>query len=546
MEIQKPTVLDAARMAAELDRLRGAVVSEAFTNNACDTLFLRLGGSHPVLTYSVERRCAYIGEIDIISDEATKRVPALGGLRITGASQINLDRIVEMRLEKEDRLGRSRNSRLIFEIMPSKGNAILADDAGIIKWSLKKTDGTEYAPPSALRKPTVLRFDTNQLIAALDKPSDITGHIYGLNERDVKTLALDTIESVAAASEALRAHVNSALRPGPGWIIYKGADLAGYSLIRPAIDADESATRVESALKMYELYYGWITGQVEEKNRLELFVRILEKEIARQTAKLVEIDRAMEAAFESRRFRTIGELLLANIHKIEKGARVARLRNLEGTEREQHDIELNPAKSVAANANVYFKRYKKGLSILKAQQRRRESVKEKLAALERVFDKAGNDMEALRMELENLGLMPRSTVMAGKRTVQRRSPYRVFKTSGGWDVWVGKSNIDNDELTFKKANKDDYWFHAWQAAGSHTVLHLPDRKAVPDRRTLLEAAALAAHFSKARTSSKVPIIYTRVKNVRKPRRFPPGKVVVEKEKQLMVRPAKMGEAAINS
>ncbi len=106
---------------------------------------------------------------------------------------------------------------------------------------------------------------------------------------------------------------------------------------------------------------------------------------------------------------------------------------------------------------------------------------------------------------------------------------------------IGKSNRDNDELTLRIASKDDYWFHAWQAAGSHTVLRLPAKNSVPDKQTLLEAASLAAHFSKARRSSKVPVLYTRVKYVRKPRKFPPGKVIVEREKQLMVKPADPGD-----
>jgi predicted ribosome quality control (RQC) complex YloA/Tae2 family protein len=109
--------------------------------------------------------------------------------------------------------------------------------------------------------------------------------------------------------------------------------------------------------------------------------------------------------------------------------------------------------------------------------------------------------------------------------------------SNGWDILVGRTNTDNDELTFKIARKDDYWFHAWQAAGSHVVLRLPNKEAIPDKMILLEAASLAAHFSKARTSTKVPIACTQVKYVRKSKNFPPGKVLVEKEKQLMVKPA---------
>jgi hypothetical protein len=113
---------------------------------------------------------------------------------------------------------------------------------------------------------------------------------------------------------------------------------------------------------------------------------------------------------------------------------------------------------------------------------------------------------------------------------------RRFELSGGWTVLVGRSNRENDLLTHKLARQRDLWFHARGVAGSHVVLQRGGRKDNPSRDTLEAAASIAAHFSKARTSGLVPVIYTEKRYVRKPRKAPPGLAVCLREKVLMVEP----------
>jgi predicted ribosome quality control (RQC) complex YloA/Tae2 family protein len=227
-------------------------------------------------------------------------------------------------------------------------------------------------------------------------------------------------------------------------------------------------------------------------------------------------------------------LLLANIDSIKKGSKVAHLQNFDTTE--YVDIELNPSKSASANAEDYFKRARKAASSVNILTARLESTKRRLTQL-KAAEKYKDNFEEFEAELTTLRLISKKAGPIKRKVVEPRLPYKRFRSSSGWEIWVGRTNRDNDELTFKLAKKDDYWFHAWQAAGSHTVLRLPDKKSIPDKQTLLEAASLAAYFSKARTSSKVPVAYTQVRFVHKPRNFPPGKVTVDKEKELMVKPA---------
>src|SRR6185436_6466500 len=122
------------------------------------------------------------------------------------------------------------------------------------------------------------------------------------------------------------------------------------------------------------------------------------------------------------------------------------------------------------------------------------------------------------------------------RAPSARLQPRRLKSREGWDVLIGRSNEGNDYLTHHLARPEDYWFHVHGAAGSHVVLRRGKGKNEPSKQTLEEVAAWTAFYSQARTAGRVPVIWTRKKYVRKPRKSPPGLAVCEREKTLMVRP----------
>ncbi|HBC45674.1 MAG TPA: hypothetical protein DCZ43_01370 [candidate division Zixibacteria bacterium] len=533
MKIQKPTVLDAARISSELKSYIGAFIERMDTDSRQNHLNLILKNPDAVLSFIVEKKYAYLGLGQAADIDSGKMSRVTAGYSITGASQLGDDRIVELELEREDRLGRKQSGRLIFEIIPNKGNALLVDDSGAIKWSMNKKDG-HYQMPPKLKKPTILNFEISSF-STIEKPEQIADEIYGLSERDLINLQLEKCNSIESAFESLRAYAKKASKPGPAWVVLKDNEAIGYSLLSPILQPDESAAEYSSALELYAAYYLQAAGQTNTIDRLESLQKILDKEIVRERGKISSIQKELENAEAAQTFRRYGELILNNIDQIKKGTRIAHLQDLESSEK--FNIELDPAKSAAANAEEYFKRSKKAASSFKVLNSRLENTRKRLAQLENAQTLSNDDMKLFETELIKLGLIIRVAGPAKRKIVERRLPYKRFRASSGWEIWVGRANTDNDELTFKIARKDDYWFHAWQAAGSHTVLRIPERSSIPDKQTLLEAAALAAYFSKARTSSKVPVAYTQVKFVHKPKNFPPGKVLVDKEKQLMVRPA---------
>ncbi len=151
----------------------------------------------------------------------------------------------------------------------------------------------------------------------------------------------------------------------------------------------------------------------------------------------------------------------------------------------------------------------------------------------------------LKAKLAALGLVGAAAfeVKRGPKTeVQARFHPREFMTTDGWKVLVGRNDLENDHLTFKVASREDMWFHARQAHGSHVVLKRPSQKSQPSKRSIEEAASLAAYFSKQRTSRKVSVSYTLVKHLRKPKKAKAGLVFVQQEKSILVEPQPLSPA----
>ena len=170
-----------------------------------------------------------------------------------------------------------------------------------------------------------------------------------------------------------------------------------------------------------------------------------------------------------------------------------------------------------------------------------EGTRQKLEQLDRLLKATEGRLEADEpeaasafAELEKLStrLQPRAAV----RVKQEPQRFRRFRSPGGMAIWVGRNNRENDELTLHTAHKEDLWFHAQQCPGSHVILRSHGLSQAPAQADILAAAATAAYYSRARTSTKVPVMYTLAKYVRKPRKALPGTVTVEREKSVMVEP----------
>lgn len=280
------------------------------------------------------------------------------------------------------------------------------------------------------------------------------------------------------------------------------------------------------------------------------------------TRRLEAQGRDLERSRVQQEARRWGEILLAHYRDIPRGASRVRLPDtFADSPGAEIEIPLDPALSPHENAARLFQKAKKGERGQKLVETRLAQTRQRLADLGALRQDLLNrpPREALRsleafLTAAGLPSLPRGdsrTIRLGRQTTGaprglrpgRRPPGarksigpRTFHTSDGWEIWVGRNNTDNDHITHRLSNPHDYWLHVVGVPGSHVILRRPSRSAVLKPRTLEEAAAVAAYFSKARKLTRVPVIYTERKFVSKPRRGKPGQAICTREKEILVRP----------
>jgi predicted ribosome quality control (RQC) complex YloA/Tae2 family protein len=262
----------------------------------------------------------------------------------------------------------------------------------------------------------------------------------------------------------------------------------------------------------------------------------LEGRVKAAGRKLRSLERELDSAPDPASLRGKGDLILARIGEIPRGASEVRLVDFDG---QTVTLELDPSLDAAANARGYYDRAGRGERARRELPARIEEARTALAAEQSRLAAAREGTIPAEIVLE--GLSPAGPGDKGGKG-RTALPYRVFRSSGGLEIRVGRGARHNDTLTFQHARPMDVWLHARNVGGAHVVLRW-DREERPPARDLEEAAVLAALNSRARTSGSVAVDWTRRKWVRKPRKGRSGQVLVERAETLFVAPdPQVGEA----
>lgn len=261
--------------------------------------------------------------------------------------------------------------------------------------------------------------------------------------------------------------------------------------------------------------------------------------IDRLEKKLQILNATLEECDGKPKYSLYGELITANIYAIKKGDKEVEVLNYYSEEGEYIKIPLDVNKTPAENAQKYYKRYNK---LKKAEENayiQIEIAEGELAYLQSVLTNIENadtykDLEDIKSELVETGYIAFKKSMKGKK--EKPSKPLHFISSDGIDIYVGKNNIQNDYLTLKFAHNNDIWMHIKNIPGSHVIIK--NMGEIPDS-TLLEGAILAAYYSKGKNSTKVPIDYTEIRNVKKMAKGKPGMVTYSTNKTIYVDPVKL-------
>ncbi len=266
----------------------------------------------------------------------------------------------------------------------------------------------------------------------------------------------------------------------------------------------------------------------------------LTRELRRRQEKveeaLAKVERDLRGAERHREYQALGDLLLAHLADLgtARGRASVELVDFEGSRR---TIPLDPKLTPAENAQRYYERAKKlrrGLEKLAARRQELEWERQYLEEVQLHLEGA-RTLEELRELAEELGLPEEARPQTQKRGPAEPSRPRRYAL-GDYGIWVGRSGRQNDRLV-RESHREDWWLHVQDRPGAHVVVRGPKKGEEPPPEVLERAAELAAYYSKARGSGKVPVIATRIKHLRKPKGARPGLVLVSQiEKTLVVQP----------
>ncbi|MFN8429348.1 MAG: NFACT RNA binding domain-containing protein [Spirosomataceae bacterium] len=278
-----------------------------------------------------------------------------------------------------------------------------------------------------------------------------------------------------------------------------------------------------SAINDFYIFYQKEITFFSEKEKLR---KQLEKEILKTKNYKENTENKLLALLDATSKEQIANILMANLHQINSGQESVTLDDFYN--QQKINIKLKKELSPQKNAEHFYRKSKNEKieietieSNIRAAEKKIELFENKLITIERITS---------LKELKNFQKVEIRT----ETTKEQESPFRIFNFEN-WEIWVGKNAKNNDLLTQKHAQKEDYWLHARDTPGSHVVIKNPNKKAIPEF-VAEYAASLAAFYSKRSNETVVPVIFTQKKYVRKGKGMPAGQVIVDKEKVLIVAP----------
>ena len=288
-------------------------------------------------------------------------------------------------------------------------------------------------------------------------------------------------------------------------------------------------------------YYDAITLKENITSEKHILKQALAKQKRLHQRKEKGLQKDLEGAEKSEEYRIYGELLLANLHNITRGQTQVELQNYYSPELETLTISLNPELTPSDNAQTYFKKYtkaKRGYSQIQQLIAELDAQQKVLSRYEMKLESADTleSLHKLRAEFAENGYLKTQNKNKKQQDINE-GPFRKYISKNGFHMYVGRNSESNDLLLRQIAKPRDMWLHAKQIHGSHVIIRNPENRPDIPMPTLLQAAQLAAYFSKAHHSSYVPVDYTWAKYVVKRKGNVAGYVHYTHEKTLYVEPA---------
>lgn len=472
--------------------------------------------------------------------------------RIIRISQPGLERIIRLDIEHLDEMGDLRQKQLIIEIMGKHSNIIFCDDKGNIIDSIKHVSaqvssvrevlpGRSYFIPDTMQKHNPLTVNENDFLnILLDKPAPLGKALY---------TSFTGISPVVAENVCHLSGVESLMTAGdlPKDVLHHLYRQFSYYLAQvrekdfhPVIYYDKNTPKEFGALplsnfsrfeakdfgsisEVLKSYYALKNTQTRIRQKSTDLRHVVQTALDRNRKKYDLQSRQISDTKNRDKYKVYGELINTYGYNLESGAK--ELTCLNYYIDEEIVIPLDNTKTPQENSQKYFSKYNKQKRTFEALSKLIEETAEDIEYLESISNALNialneSDLAQIKEELMQSGYIRRKFSKKKEKLTSRPLHYI---SSDGYHMYVGKNNLQNDELTFSFASGSDWWFHAKKTPGSHVIVKTGGDE-LPDR-TFEEAGRLAAYYSKKRGSDKVEIDYVEKKHVKKPNGAKPGFVV---------------------
>lgn len=476
----------------------------------------------------------------------------INGGRIVNVWQPKLERIIHFTIEHLDEMGDLCQKDLIVEIMGKHSNIIFCTTDGVIIDSIKHVSaqissvrevlpGRTYFIPDTQNKMDPLDVTEESFAALLrEKPLPLSKAIYtsftGVSPVTAEEICclsgVDSRITPKELSEDILHHIYnqffiyfSAVKNGefvPA-VYYDGNVPKEFSSLPLTHFSGYTRKDFSSISVLLESYYAEKNALTRIRQKSTDLRHIVQTALERNRKKYDLQLKQIQDTKGRDKYKVYGELINTYGYGLEQGAR--QLEALNYYNNEMVSIPLDPNKTPGENAQRYFEKYNKQKRTFEALSRLVQETKDEIDYLESVrtaLDIASteDDLAEIKEELIASGYMKRKFT---KKKVKIKNTPLHYISSDGYHMYVGKNNLQNEELTFHFASGNDWWFHAKKAPGSHVIVK-SDGKELPDS-TFEEAGRLAAHYSSMRGTEKVEIDYVQKKHVKKPGGAKPGFVV---------------------
>lgn len=473
------------------------------------------------------------------------------GAIIERFEQVGMERIIHIYMRSRDELGDWKEKKLVIEIMGRHSNLILLDvERNLILDGIHHVTpgmskhrvvlpGRPYVSPPEQGKKNPLTCGKEEFISSFDYNAgkldkQMVERFVGLSPLVAKEILhraeLGDRESLwHVFSHVMEKVLREEYRPQ----IAQTAEKAFFSVI-DLTHLNGQCQAFDTVSACLETFFSGKAERDAVRQKAHDIIRFVSNELDKNKKKIGKLEETKKEAENADRFRIYGELLTAYMHELKKGDQTATVMNYYDEEMPMLEITLDPLKTPAENAQDYYKKYNKArgsLQIVDEQIRLSKQEVEYFEGLLQQLEGASlKDIGEIREELIEEGYLRYRGKKDNRKKKVDKPQLEKYISSDGTEILVGKNNRQNEYLTNKLAHSSETWLHTKDIPGSHVVI----RSKEYSQKTLLEAAMLAAYFSKARGSSQIPVDYTLIKHVRKPSGAKPGYVIYDSQKTVYV------------